>query len=553
MSDVTDNNELVMTGEEQTAEETGKLCPEFSPFVPKPLFNLEKGDTAFALCALAASVFTSVFGLFGGFSLGYLLSVVLMMALFTVYFGKRASAGGFAVVSGLLAAANGAVFICTSNGSVRFFAVLISFLSALVFFDGLVNGKVKGNRQQLVVFLTAASTAANVEVSVKSLLANDNGEKRTVGKALVGLICAFPVLVIVVPLLISSDDAFRGMVNNLFSNTFSTLIKAFLGIILALFVISYGFSLKKGRVSEIKERKFSGVEGVYAVSFLSAISGCYLLYLFSQLAYFFSAFSGFLPDGQITYAQYARKGFFEMCVIAVINLVIVFAALLLTKKKEGKVCGGVRALATFIAGFTLIIIATAISKMVLYIEAYGMTVLRITTSAFMLFLAVVFVSAILRIYIEGVNIVKTALVTAGSIVLLLGVINVNAVCARYNYESYVSGRLEMMDVYALYSLGDEGIPYVVKLADDEDPNIAFEAKKYLADAYFYDYFEDMQDAEELTVEDLRKQRKDKGFARFSLPKAKAYESFYEYIEENPDFAAEYREPLYEQSEEYYWE
>ena len=107
--------------------------------------------------------------------------------------------------------------------------------------------------------------------------------------------------------------------------------------------------------------------------------------------------------------------------------------------------------------------------------------------------------------------------------------------------------------YALYSLGDEGIPYVVKLADDEDPNIAFEAKKYLADAYFYDYFEDMQDAEELTVEDLRKQRKDKGFARFSLPKAKAYESFYEYIEENPDFAAEYREPLYEQSEEYYWE
>ena len=99
---MTDNNELVMTGEEQTAEETEQLEPEFSPFVPKPLFNLEKGDTAFALCALAASVFTSVFGLFGGFSLGYLLSVVLMMALFTAYFGRRASVGGFAVVSGLL-------------------------------------------------------------------------------------------------------------------------------------------------------------------------------------------------------------------------------------------------------------------------------------------------------------------------------------------------------------------------------------------------------------------------------------------------------------------
>ncbi len=550
---MTDNNELVMTGEEQKAEETEQLEPEFSPFVPKPLFNLEKSDVAFALCALAASIFTSVFGLFGGFSLGYLLSVVLMMALFTAYFRKRASAGGFAVICGLLAAANTAVFICTTNGSVRFFAVLISFLSALVFFSGLVNGKVKGNRQQLAVFLTAASTAANVEVSVKSLFANDNGEKKTVGKALIGLLCALPVLIIVVPLLISSDDAFRGMVNNLFSNTLSTLIKAFLGAILALFVISYGFSLKKGRVAEMQDREFSGVENVYTISFLSAISGCYLLYLFSQLAYFFSAFSGFLPDGQITYSQYARKGFFEMCVIAVINLVIVFAAMLITKKKEGKVCYGVRALATFIAGFTLIIIATAISKMVLYIEAYGMTVLRITTSAFMLFLAVVFVSAILRIYITGVNIVKTALATAGSIVLLLGVLNVNAVCARYNYESYIRGRLETVDVYALYSLGDEGIPYVVKLADDSDPNVSFEAKRYLADAYIYDYFEDMQDAEYFTAHDLRKQRKDKGFARFSLPKAEAYESLYEYIEENPDFAADCRETFYEQSEEYYWE
>ena len=52
----------------------------------KPLFELGKRDTTFALCALAASVFSAVFGIFGGFAFGYLLSTAFMIILFSVYF-----------------------------------------------------------------------------------------------------------------------------------------------------------------------------------------------------------------------------------------------------------------------------------------------------------------------------------------------------------------------------------------------------------------------------------------------------------------------------------
>ena len=510
-------------------------------YQPKPLFDLEKRDVIFAACGVAASICTAALGVFGGFAFGYLVSSVVMMTLFCVFFGKNCKLRVFPVVCGLLSLANSAVFVCTTNGSVRFFCVIVSLLLALVCFDGFLNGSTVGNRKTLEVFYRAGATVDNIDVSVKTLFSNRNGNKRAIGKVLIGLACAVPVLLVVVPLLVSSDDAFRGMMNNIFRDTRNSIFKVILGLGISTFVISYGLSLKTGRVAKLKDKQHAGIENIYIISFLSAIALCYCLYLFSQLAYFFSAFKGFLPDGEITYAQYARKGFFEMCVIAVINLVLVLVALLIARKKDGKVNCAVKALATFIGAFTMVIIATAISKMVLYIDAYGMTVLRVTTSAFMVFLCVLFICIILRIYMANINIVKVALLTAGCIVLALGTVNVNAICARYNYESYQSGKLDTIDVDALYDLGEEGIPYVVKLASGEDEAIAQKAKEYLAEAYLYDYFDNVQVDEQFAVEDLKGKEKTQGFERFSVPRAAAYKSLYAFLKENPNFAAECKE------------
>ncbi len=509
--------------------------------------TLTKRDTVFAVGALVVTLFLSLFGLFSSFSLGYLLASTFMIILFAIYFAKGGHLAFSSILCGLLALANGAIFICTTNGSVRFFGVIIGFLLSLVCFDGLVNGASKGNRQTVGIFYSALSTIGNIALSIKPLLAGRKDDKKLIGKVLIGLLCAVPVLIVVVPLLISSDAAFKGMITNIFSNTSSFFLKTIFGVLLCPFVISYGFSLKSGRVAKIKKGKFSGIENTYLISFLSAISVCYLLYLFSQLAYFFSAFKGFLPNGEITYAQYARKGFFEMCIIAVINLVIVFFALLLAKKKKGKVCHSIKAIATFISLFTMIIIATAISKMVLYINAYGMTILRITTSAFMLFLSVVFISVILRIYIKKINIIKTALIAAGCIILILGTVNVNSVCARYNYESYKSGRLNSIDTQELYKLGYEGIPYIIKLTAAEDPYVAKEAQVFLARAYLFDYFDNMETAESFTVADLKLNKKNKGFEYFNIPKAYAYECLYEYIENDPWFSMTCRNFFWETS------
>lgn len=505
---------------------------------PKPLFELKKGDTAFAICIAVGCVFISTLGIFGGFALGYMISSVFITALFGIYFIACGKVNVFSLICGALSMAGSTVFITTTNVSVRLVGVVIYFLLLLVCFDGVINGNAKGNRATIGIFYSAASSMGNMGVSQKSLFSGNDGNKKAAGKAIIGLLCSIPVLIVVIPLLISSDDAFSGMMSEIFTNsgnTFTTILKIVFGIIISLFAISYGFSLKNRRILRIKESNFSGIDNIYIISFLSAITVCYLLYLFSQLAYFFSAFSGFLPNGEITYAQYARKGFFEMCVIAVINLGIVFLSLLLAKKYNGKVCVGIKAITTFIAVFTLIIIATAISKMVLYINTYGMTVLRITTSAFMLFLAVVFISVILRIYIAKINVVKTALLSAGIIVLVLGMFNVNAVCAKYNYQAYKENKLDSVDIEAMYNLGDEGIPYIVKLAYSKDSSVAKDAQHYLSKAYMEDYFVNMHFAEGFDGQALRERQKYKSFSYFSLPRNRAYNTLYQFIEKNPNF------------------
>lgn len=507
-----------------------------SPEEKEMPFALKKTDIVFALCTVGVGIFATLFGIFEGFALGYLLTVLFAFVLFAVYF-KKTKPQVTTLLWGLLALADAAVFICTSNSSVRFFAFILCFLLPMLCFDGLIFGSTKGNRQTLGIAYTAFSTLDNMTVSVKSLFVSGNGRGKVFGKVLVSCLCAVPVLIVVVPLLLASDDAFHGMMRGMFSDAPETLVKVCVGVALAVPMTAYGFSLKNRRISKMKPGNAKGMDSIYIVSFLSVISVCYALYLFSQLAYFFSAFQGFLPNGKITYAEYARKGFFEMCAIAVINLIIVFSSLLLAKKKNGKVSPGVQAVATFICVFNLIIIATAISKMVLYIDAYGMTVLRLTTSAFMVFMGIVFMSVILRIYSAKINILKTGLIAAGCIVLILGTANVNRICAAYNYESYCSGKLRFIDVEAIYCLGDEGIPYLVKLTHIQDEFVAGQAKRYLANECLDTYFDLSYPAS--SVRELVKM--DTAFGSYSIPKAKAYKCLYDYYEENPDLFSQWRD------------
>ncbi len=497
-------------------------------------FPITKKDTFFAFLIAAATIVFTVLGLFGGFRIGYTVSSVLLFAVVTAYlWGNKTKITFFSLLCGILALASPAIFFITSNGSVRFWGFVANLLLSAVWFGSLVNfGEFSGDLELVKNLFTQifSEMFGKLPKSIATLFSVKSDRKTGFGKVLLGIVLAIPVLFVIIPLLISSDAAFAGFVLKFFENLSATFFKAIFGLFIAPFMVSYCFALKFSQRREARPGGFNGIDNTIVVSFLSVISVCYLAYLFSQLAYFFSAFSGFLPEGyKFNLSTYARRGFFEMSVIAAINFVIIFLTLLLSRKKDEKIFMSSRLVCLFISVFTLMIIATALSKMVLYIRELGMTRLRITTSAFMLFLAIVFISVILRLFIKKVKVLRVALVTAGCVLIALGTFNVNHVVAAYNYEAYKQGVLKEMDVEAIYKLGDEGVPYLLKLTEDDDATVSGRAHNYIDKMIWKKYYETELDYNKHVINTKRYN----SLEDYSISRAKAYEVLDEYISEHP--------------------
>ena len=90
-----------------------------------------------------------------------------------------------------------------------------------------------------------------------------------------------------------------------------------------LFGVIFGAVSSKGKLRtdealyEAKNGKMRFAPPALVCAFTAPILIVYVLFFFSQLGYFISAFGGVLPDGY-SYSGYARQGFFELCGVAVL-------------------------------------------------------------------------------------------------------------------------------------------------------------------------------------------------------------------------------------------
>ncbi len=493
------------------------------------LYPITARDTVFTVLAFVACFAFAALGLWGGFSLGYTVCALFTNAVFTAYLlprGHKVSAYG--VICEVLAVLLAVNFTVTTNPSVRFLSFAVGILLAAVWFDSIANDRKETGDLGLVKTLwnsTVGTAFPKMPTVLKSLLSGENGQRGGFLKAFLGVLCAVPFLCIIIPLLANGDAAFSGLISRIFDSFYDFLAQIIFALIITPVAVSYGMGLKKDEPEERAPGRERYVDRAFVIAFLSVISVCYLAYLFSQLAYFFSAFSGILPDGyEFVVSEYARRGFFEMCVIAAINIVLIFTALIVSKKTDGLCDIATRMLCLFLGLVTLTIAATALSKMVLYIKSFGMTELRITTSAFVVFLAVVIIATVIRCFVPRVPVLRIALVTAGAVLAVLGLLNVNRVIADYNYNAYVDGTLDGIDVETLSELGDEGVPYILKLCDDENKDAAYAARFKLYNAVCTRYGTD--EAGKITG------RSYDSFREYSIPRGQAYSLLDEFIEEH---------------------
>jgi hypothetical protein len=213
---------------------------------------------------------------------------------------------------------------------------------------------------------------------------------------------------------------------------------------------------------------------------LGLICLLYIVFIGSQLPYFFSAFAGQRPEGWQVYSEYARSGFFELCQIAAINLSLLTLANLFCRKLQGRNYA-LKILNCLLSLLTLLLIATAFSKMALYIGAYGLSIRRLLPCLFMVFLTVVFTGVIVLQKLRF-SIVRFSIVAGTVMLCILCLLNPDGFVAAYNAERYLSGTLESFDVRILYQSGPAGIDPALKVySRTSDKELKAELSAYIFD------------------------------------------------------------------------
>ncbi|MBO7474688.1 MAG: DUF4173 domain-containing protein [Ruminococcus sp.] len=286
---------------------------------------------------------------------------------------------------------------------------------------------------------------------------------------LTGLLITVPVTAVVAALLMSADDGLMNILSGIYEKVFSLEMCDIIEQLIFAVPFSmylFGMLYANAHRSKIKPLEEQGcIQKLYGVRFISnlvmytavtPLCILYVLFFISQANYFLSAFSGSLPEGY-TYADYARQGFFELCAVAVINLAVLCGISLFSKKTGREKPAALKIYSVVLSVFTIILIATAMSKMVMYIYNYGLTELRVYTSWFMVLLALVFVLIIIKQFRYDMKFTKRLSAVFVVMFAVLCFSRPESVIARYNIAMYNSGYLEELDRDAILEMSADGL------------------------------------------------------------------------------------------------
>lgn len=318
---------------------------------------------------------------------------------------------------------------------------------------------------------------------------------KKLGGIVFGCLLSLPVLLVVGELLISGDAAFSNATSSVtdsLSDFFTKLFDSFAdrdyilhiysgfftSIVFSPFVFSMFFGFRHG-IQRSQTKKTTEKIGIRAFVSSNVATGFYVmlcilyaLYLFSQLSYFFGAFSGKIPLAvNMSLSEYARRGFFEMSAIAAINLALIAFGVICVKRKEsGKITPLFKGIFTFLDLFTILLIITAISKMALYITEMGLTHKRILVCIADLLLTVILVCILIRLYRKSFPYMKIIVSVCLAVMSLYALFGDSALIASFNTNAYLKGYHNDLDIE---TVAHETTPYhaiknLRKVAEDKD-------------------------------------------------------------------------------------
>lgn len=233
---------------------------------------------------------------------------------------------------------------------------------------------------------------------------------KKIGCILLDILMSLPLLVMILPLLMSADPAFSSLIKSFHFDWGDLPYQVFLLLLslcisLYVFLIAFGtsrFSKKELQLDTLETHcntltKLHCIPATILLTVECILTIVYGIFLFTSA----SEILAHLHASRFTfsYANFAREGFFQLCVIAFLNLCILSSISLISKKGTSN-----QSFKAILCIETLFLILTAISKLGMYITMYGLTSLRIYSLWFLIVLFGIFCLLLYRIFHKGATI-----------------------------------------------------------------------------------------------------------------------------------------------------
>ena len=119
------------------------------------------------------------------------------------------------------------------------------------------------------------------------------------------------------------------------------------------------------------------MDGLAFAVMLAAIVVLYALFLAVQSAGLFGG-EAYLASRGLSYAQWARSGFFQMVGVTVVNLTVLLVSVSFSRR-DGRCFTVVRLLGAALTAESVLLLASAAWRMTLYVSAYGLSFKRVMT------------------------------------------------------------------------------------------------------------------------------------------------------------------------------
>ncbi|MEW2071674.1 DUF4173 domain-containing protein [Streptomyces sp. NPDC007346] len=182
-----------------------------------------------------------------------------------------------------------------------------------------------------------------------------------------------------------------------------------------------------------------------------------------QLVVLLGGYDKVRQETGLDHAEYARQGFWQLLWATLLTLVVIALALRWAPRGSRRDRTLVRAVLGPLCVLTLVVVASALRRMDLYVDEYGLTRLRISVAAMELWLGVVLV-LILAAGVFGARFLPRAIaVSAGAAVLAFGLISPDAVVAERNVQRFEDGRT--IDIDYIEDLSADAVPALDRLPE----------------------------------------------------------------------------------------